>query len=105
MKLPKITRKYCKKCGKHQEMAISQSRQMGRNKTHPMSRGSQSRMRLRGINRGAGNQGKYSRGAISGWKMYGKKSSKKSDLRFKCKVCGKSMPQRQGFRAKKIEFV
>ncbi len=104
MKLPKLKQRYCPKCKKHQEMAVLQSRQMGRNKTHPMSRGSKSRMRARGLIRGAGNQGKYSRKAISAFKMCGRKSSKKTDLRFKCKVCGKSVPQKQGFRAKKIEM-
>lgn len=104
MKLPKATKRYCPKCRKHQEMAVTQSKQMGRNKTHPMSRGSQARMRNRGLNRGFGNQGKYSRGAISGWKMYGKKASKKTDIRYQCKVCNKMLPQKKGFRAKKVEL-
>ena len=104
MKLPKLTKRYCPKCKKHQEMGISQSRQMGRNKTHPMSRGSTARMRARGVNRGFGNQGRFSRKAISAFKMCGKKSSKKTDLRYKCKVCGKSTVQYKGWRAKKVEF-
>ncbi len=104
MKMPKTTNRYCPFCKKHQEMAILQSKQMGRNKTHPMSRGSKQRMRARGLNRGFGNQGKYSRKAISAFKMCGKKSSKKTDFRYKCKVCGKCVAQKKGFRAKKIEF-
>lgn len=105
MKLKKTTKKYCPKCKKHQEMVVTQSKQMGRNKTHPMSHGSQTRLRARGLNRGFGNQGKYSRGAISSWKMYNKKGSKKTDLRYKCKVCNKMQTQSSGFRVKKIEFV
>ncbi len=104
MKLPKLRKKYCPFCKKHQEVAVLQSKQMGRNKTHPMSRGSKCRMRARGLIRGAGNQGKYSRKAISAFKMCGKKTSKKTDLRFKCKVCGRSTTQKKGFRAKKIEM-
>ena len=104
MKVPKLTKRYCPKCKKHTEMAVTQSKQMGRNKTHPMSRGSKQRMRARGLNRGFGNQGKYSRKAIAAFKMCGKKSSKKTDFRYKCKVCGKSSVQKKGFRVKKLEF-
>ena len=104
MKLPKTKHRYCPKCKKHQEVSVLQSKQTGRNKTHPMSRGSKSRMRARGLNRGFGNQGRYSRKAISGFKMTGKKASKKTDLRYKCKVCNKMTAQKKGFRAKKIEM-
>ena len=51
-----------------------------------------------------GNLGRYSRKAISAWKMTGSKVSKKSDLRFQCKECKKTHVQRVGFRAKKLEF-
>ena len=105
MKLPKTKKRFCPKCGKHQEVAVMQSKQGGRNKTHPMSRGSQGRMKSRGLNRGFGNQGRYSRKAISAFKMTGKKTSKKTDLRYKCKVCNKSVVQKKGFRAKKVEQI
>mgnify|MGYP000453934466 CR=1 FL=1 len=104
MKMPKKIRKYCKYCGKYQEMTVSQAKSMGRNKAHPMSWGSRLRMRRRGLDRGAGNKGKTSKGAVSSWKRYGVKSSKKTDLRFKCSVCGKIMVQSSGFRAKRIEI-
>ena len=42
---------------------------------------------------------------MSGWKMYGKKGSKKGDLRYKCEKCGKMSVQRKGFRSKKLEIV
>ncbi|MFH0752481.1 MAG: hypothetical protein V1914_02680 [archaeon] len=105
MKLPKTTKRFCPKCNKQQEMSIAQSKQVGRSKAHPMSRGARSRMRKRGLDRGAGNQGKLSRKPILSRKMYGKKTSKKTDLRYKCKVCNKSTMQKKGFRAKKIEHV
>jgi len=62
-------------------------------------------MKMRGANRGYGNLGRLSRGAQTGWKMYNKKTSKKTDLRYTCKVCNKSSNQRRGTRAKKVEFV
>jgi len=105
MKIPKVTKRYCPFCKEHKEVTVSQSKQMGRNKNHPLSRGSQTRMRIRGLNRGFGNQGKYSRKAISAFKMTGKKTSKKTDLRYKCKTCKKSVPQKKGFRTKKVEMV
>lgn len=105
MKVPKLIKRYCPFCNAHREVAVNQSKQMGRNKTHPLSRGSQTRMRRRGINRGFGNQGKYSRKAISAFKMCGKKTSKKTDFRYCCKTCNKSIPQKKGLRTKKVEMV
>ena len=105
MKIPKLRKRYCPKCKKHTEHTASMAKQMGRNKTHPMSRGSRRRMRLRGLDRGFGNKGRTSKGAISSWKMTGAKTSKKQDLRFKCKVCNKMTVQDKGLRAKKTEFV
>jgi ribosomal protein L44E len=37
--------------------------------------------------------------------MTGKKASKKTDLRYECKICKKTHMQRKGFRTKKLEFV
>lgn len=102
MKVPKLMKKYCSKCKKSTLMNISQAKQRGKNKTHPLSRGSRKRMRLRGLDRGAGNQGAISRGAISSWKRYGAKKSKKINLKLTCKVCNKSMSW-IGNRAKKTE--
>ncbi len=104
MKIPKIKNRFCPKCKKHTEHTVSQAKSMGRNKTHPMSRGSRMRMRRRGLDRGYGNKGRTSKGAVSSWSMTGAKTSKKVDLRFKCKECGKTSVQYQGFRAKKTEF-
>jgi len=69
-----------------------------------MSYGSKLRARRRGKARGKGNLGRYSKPAISKFKMTGKKASKKSDLRFTCKVCKKTHLQRKGFRARRLEF-
>lgn len=94
----------CPYCKKHTEHKVSNSKKRTPNTTHPMSLGSKKRMWLRGEARGMGNTGKFSRGAMSGWKRYGKKASKKSDLRYECKVCKKTHTQGKGFRAKRLEF-
>ncbi len=104
MKVPKKTRKYCPKCKKHTEMTVAVSRQMGKNAVHPMSKGSRQRARLRGEDRGFGNKGKTSRGAISKWKRYGAKKSKKLNLTLRCKECKKAITL-IGNRTKRVEVV
>jgi len=84
-------------------MVVTQTKQRGKNKTHTMSRGSRTRMRQRGLDRGYGNKGSLSRGAISSWKMSGAKSSKKLNLTLKCKECGKSQIF-AGSRTKRVEI-
>ena len=101
MKLPKITKRDCPYCKKHTEHNITFTK-----KKNPSSLtyGSKTRARKRGRARGRGNLGRYSKPAISKFKMTGKKSTKKTDLRYECRVCKKMHVQRKGFRAKKIEF-
>jgi large subunit ribosomal protein L44e len=69
-----------------------------------MTYGSKLRAKRRGLARGTGNKGRYSKPAISKFKMTGKKVTKKTDLRYECGTCKKQHMQRQGFRAKKVEF-
>ena len=104
MKLPKTTKRYCPHCKKHTEHSIKNQSFRGLNKTHTTSKGSKTRVRARGLRRGAGNLGRFSKGALSSWKRYGKKTSKKTDLRYTCKECNKTHIQKKGFRAKRIEF-
>jgi len=101
MKMPKNKKRYCPYCKKHTDHVVSQTK-----KKNPSSLtyGSKVRARRRGQARGKGNRGRYSKPAISKFKMTGAKQTKKTDLRFECKVCKKTHVQRQGFRAKKIEF-
>jgi len=70
-----------------------------------MSYGSKYRAKKRGQARGFGNQGRFSRPAVSKFKMTGKKQSKKTDLKFQCKECKKFHLQRKGFRTKRLEIV
>lgn len=106
MKIPKQANKLCPKCGKHTAHKVSQAKRKAPNATHPMTRGSKKRQSLkdRGVGIGMGNKGKYSRKAISEFKMTGKKMTKKVDLRYTCNECGYVISRSQGFRAKRIEF-
>lgn len=101
MKLNKTRNKYCPKCKKHTEHTVSINK---KGTPRSMTYGSKLRARRRGKARGAGNRGRYSKPAITKFKMTGKKASKKTDLRFKCKECKKTQVQSKGFRAKRIEF-
>ena len=102
MKITKKKNRYCKHCKKHTEHSVAQAKKKERGS---LKRGSINRARKRGHGRGFGNLGRFgSRPAISKFKMSGAKSSKKVDLRYKCKECGKSSVQKKGFRAKKVEF-
>lgn len=69
-----------------------------------MTYGSKLRAKRRGKARGKGNLGRYSKPAISKFKMTGKKASKKVDLRYTCKECKKTHVQNKGFRTKRLEM-
>jgi len=101
MKIPKIKKRYCPYCKKHTEHKVSQTKKKN---ASSLTYGSKKRARKRGAARGFGNLGRYSKPAVSKFKMTGKKSSKKTDLRYECKECKKKHVQRKGIRAKKVEF-
>ena len=103
MKIPKKQKTYCPKCKKHTEMAVSQAKKRTRSSTHPMSRGSNMRLRGRGLRRGYGNYNKYSKPAISKFKRTGAKQSKKHVLVLRCSTCKKAVQLNRG-RSKKMEF-
>jgi len=101
MKLNKTKKRYCPKCNKHTEHTVALNK---RGTPRSMTYGSKNRARRRGRARGHGNLGRYSKPAITQFKMTGAKGSKKVDLRFTCKICKKTFGQKKGFRSKKIEF-
>ncbi|MBD3209540.1 50S ribosomal protein L44e [Candidatus Woesearchaeota archaeon] len=103
MKLPKTIKRHCPKCGKHTEHKVATAKRKGRSATHPLSRGGTARVKARGLRRGAGNLGRYSKPTKP--KMSGKKLSKKTDLRYECTKCKKVSTQATGTRAKKVELV
>jgi len=100
MKLPKLIRRYCPFCKKHTGHRVFQSKR-GSPSSH--KRGAKQRMWKRGLARGKGNT-KLSKGALTKWKRYGKKTTKKTDLRYECKECKKIHMQKKGKRAKRVEF-
>ena len=101
MKLPKTLNRYCPYCKKHTPHKVAQTKKKS---PSVLKKGAKQRMAKRGKCTGIGNLGKLSRGAVTKWKRYGKKATKKTDLRYACNVCKKQHMQKQGFRAKKVEF-
>lgn len=100
MKLPKQKKMYCKFCKKHTLQKVAQVKKRGRSSAHPLSRGSTPRIRARGLRRGFGNYGRYSKPTKP--KMTGKKTSTKTNLAYTCEECKKTWIQSKGIRAKKV---
>ncbi|MFH0936474.1 MAG: 50S ribosomal protein L44e [Candidatus Woesearchaeota archaeon] len=100
MKIPKTMKRYCKHCKKHTEHVVSLAKRKERG---ALKHGSLLRGKKRGRGVGFGNKGRWG-SKPSKPKMTGKKSSKKADFRFTCKVCNKTSTQSAGFRAKKFEI-
>ena len=102
MKLPKITNRYCRYCKKHTEQKISTVKSGARG---ALKRGGgKARIRKRGLWRGLGSKGRYSKPAITKWKRK-TKITKKTNLIYTCKVCNKSSVQREGIRTGKLQFI
>ena len=101
MKFPKTIRRYNPMLRKHtlHKVLIVKKKNPG-----SMTYGSKNRAKRRGSARGTGNMGRYSKPAVTKFKMTGKKMSKKVDLRYECNKCKKQHMKSKGFRAKKIEF-
>ncbi len=102
MKLPKTMRKYCPYCKRYTEHKVLEVK---KHQASSLSRGSKYRAKRRGLARGYGNKGRYSKKPITQWKRVGAKSSKKIDIRLQCKECGKQHIFTHTFRAKRVEFV
>lgn len=104
MKVPKEMKRYCPKCRTHTTQKVKNEKNRGKSKTHPLSQFSKVRQELRGIDKGRGNKGRMSRGAMNSWKRFNKKHSKKIDLRFACTQCNKiNVSGDKGTRTKKIQ--
>ncbi len=101
MKIPKTIKRHCPYCKKHTTQKVTQAK---KHNPSSLKYGSKNRAKRRGAARGIGSRGRYSKPAMSKWKMTGKKQSKKTDLRYECSECKKSKAQKKGFRTKKIEF-
>ena len=102
MKVPKLVKRYCPYCKKHTEHKVAQNKKKN---ASSLTYGSKIRAKRRGQARGTGNRGRYSKPAVTKFKLTGKKTSKKSDFRYECKECKKKHVQKKGKRAKRVEFV
>lgn len=102
MKLPKETNRYCPHCKKHTSQQVMTQKQKSRSASHPMSRGSPSRIKLRSL-QGYGNWGKRSKKGAKDWKMK-TKATKRITILFKCKTCGKMKGMSSAIRVSRIEI-
>ncbi len=102
MKIPKLQKRLCKKCKTHTEHKLAQNK---RKAASSLSKGSKVRARRRGLARGIGSHGRYSKPAVTKFKRTGAKATKKTDLRFTCQVCKKSSVQPSGIRSKRVELI
>jgi large subunit ribosomal protein L44e len=100
MNIPKTIKRYCKHCNKPTEHSISLAKKRERG---ALKRGSIARGKKRGRGTGFGNKGRWGSKPTKP-KMSGKKTSKKRDLRYKCKECNKTSVQKSGVRTKKMVF-
>ncbi len=95
-------KRLCKACKKHTEHKVAQNK---KKTASSLSKGSKYRARKRGLARGAGSLGRYSKPAVTKFKRTGAKSTKKTDLRYTCGSCKKMSSQAKGIRAKRVEFI
>jgi ribosomal protein L44E len=99
MKLPKTTKRFCPYCNKQTAQKVKQV--STGTKKNSLKRGSKIRARLRGLARGIGNLGRYSKPAVSKFKRK-TKTTKKPQILYTCSVCKKSKNQKKGKRTSKL---
>lgn len=89
--MPKVQRRYCPYCNKHTEHVVEVAKRRQRRKLAKSQR--RFLRKLKGY-------GSFPKENPKGRE----KPTKKYDLRYKCKECGKMHPVGKGIRVKKIEF-
>jgi ribosomal protein L44E len=99
MKLPKTTKRFCPYCKKRTEQKIDLV--SAGHKRGALRKGSLSRAKLRGSNRGKGSHGKYSKPAVKSWKRKTKATTKKQVI-YTCKECKKSKHAKNSRRVSKL---
>jgi len=90
MKFPKIVKTYCPTCKRHTQHEVEIVKKKPRGK---LTKGE------RAFQRKLAGYGSFPRPKPSG-----EKPTKKLDLRYKCKECGKKHTKGKGFRVKKFEL-
>lgn len=101
MKKPKIIKRFCPKCKAHRDVKIEIV--SSGHKRGSLKRGGKARMRMRGLQRGLGSHGKYSKPAIGSWKRK-IKNTKKTNFIYTCQTCKKSITQKRGKRTGKLKI-
>jgi len=99
MKVPKTTKRFCPKCKKKTKQKIDLVSTGTKRGT--LKRGSLARAKKRGLNRGKGNQGRYSKPAIKKWKRKTKSTTRKV-LIYTCQECKKSTLAKNSRRVSRI---
>lgn len=95
--MPKKTNRYCPYCKKKTEQKIKQP---SKGKASVLKRGGKLRILLRGLWRGIGNKGRFSR--MKSQQKGKRKTTKKTNILFTCVECGKSKYQKKGKRTSKL---
>ena len=98
MKMPKKVNRYCPYCRKKTEQKVKEVSSGSKGST--LKRGAKQRAQLRGLNRGIGNQGRYSRMKNQAKKK--RKTTKKPQILYTCAECGKGKNQKKGKRTSKL---
>ena len=101
MKKPKSTNRYCPFCNKKTEHKIKLLATGV--KRGSLKRGGKTRVRMRGLWRGYGNQGRYSKPPIKNWKRK-TKNTKKAVFIYTCQICKKAHQSKKGKRVSKVMF-
>jgi ribosomal protein L44E len=97
MKRPKAAKRYCPYCKKKTEQ---KAKEPSKGKPSSLKRGAKLRIRLRGLWRGIGNQGRYSR--MKNQQKNKRKTTKKTNILYTCNECGKGKFQKKGKRTSKL---
>ena len=97
MKIPKNTKRYCPYCKKRTEQKIKVP---SKGKASSLKRGGKVRIRLRGLWRGIGNQGRFSR--MKNQQKGNRKTTKKTNIVYTCSECKKGKYQKKGKRTGKL---
>tara|TARA_Y100000310_G_scaffold159877_1_gene159562 strand:+ start:2890 stop:3192 length:303 start_codon:yes stop_codon:yes gene_type:complete len=97
MKMPKTVNRYCPYCRKKTEQKV---KEQGSGAPSVLKRGSKQRARLRGLNRGIGNLGRFSR--LKNQAKGKRKTTKKTAIVYTCTICKKGKDQKKGKRTSKL---
>ncbi|MFC1710583.1 hypothetical protein ACFLZJ_00265 [Nanoarchaeota archaeon] len=101
MKIPKTTNRFCPYCKKKTNQKIK-AVGTGFSRGVMTRGGGRTRARLRGLGRGIGNKGKWGSKPAQAKHKRKTKTTKKTNIMYTCKECGKSKYQKKGKRASKV---